>query len=100
MEIQLKHPFTTAAGQLIQSVKVRRPKVKDLKTAARNGSNPQEQEIGLFAVLTNLTAEDVEEMDMADYSQLQATFSALLDIAGPGVGSVGSAGQVVPVPAQ
>lgn len=100
MEIQLKHPFTTAAGQLIQSVKVRRPKVKDLKAASRFGTNPQEQEIGLFAALINLTVEDVEEMDMADYSQLQTTFSAMVDTPGTDVGGVGNIGEVVPVSAQ
>ena len=100
MEIQLKHPFTTAAGQHIKVVQMRRPKVKDLKAASAVSSKEADQEVALLARLTGLTVEDMEEMDLTDYGRLQTTFRAMVGSAGESVANAGPAGAVVPVSAQ
>lgn len=98
--LTLKHPFTTASGKVISELTLRRPKVRDLKAAQNYGASEAAQEIGLLAIVTGLTAEDVEEMDLADYGQLQARFRALVGSDGGAVADAGAAGPVVPVSAQ
>lgn len=72
----LKHPIKTAAGQSITTLELRRAKVKDIKAAHRFSDKESEQEIALLALLCTpaLTPEDMEELDVADYRALQATF--------------------------
>ena len=99
MEIKLKHPFTTAAGKRIEALAMRRAKVKDLKAANRFGDKPEDQEIALLAILTDLTPEDVQEMDLADYTQLQGSFRRLVGSGEDVVADASAAGAVVPVSA-
>ncbi len=72
----LKHPIKTPSGQVITTLELRRAKVKDIKAAHRFSDKESEQEIALLALLCTptLTAEDMEELDVADYRALQATF--------------------------
>ena len=100
MELTLKHPFNNAAGQRIEKLTMRRAKVKDLKAANRFGDKPEDQEIALLAILTGLTPEDVQEMDLADYTQLQGSFRRLVGSGADAVADAGAAGAVVPVSAQ
>ena len=100
MEIKLKHPFTIATGKRIDVLTMRRAKVKDLKAANRFGDKPEDQEIALLAILTGLTPEDVQEMDLADYTQLQGSFRRLVGSGADAVADAGAAGAVVPVSAQ
>ena len=100
MEIKLKFPFTTAAGKRIDVLTMRRAKVKDLKAANRFGDKPEDQEIALLAILTDLTPEDVQEMDLADYTQLQSSFRRLVGSGEDVVAAAGAAGAVVPVSTQ
>ena len=100
MEIKLKHPFTIATGKRIDVLTMRRAKVKDLKAANRFGDKPEDQEIALLAILTDLTPEDVQEMDLADYTQLQSSFRRLVGSGEDVVAAAGAAGAVVPVSTQ
>lgn len=100
MKITLKHPFTTAAGQRIETLTMRRAKVKDLMAANRLGSSPEDQEIGLIAMLTGLVPEDVQEMDLADYTHAQSYFRRLVGSGADALADAGDAGAVVPVPAE
>lgn len=100
MELELKYAFTSASGTRITKLTLRRPKVKDLKAAARHGSSAEDREIGLFAILSGLVPEDLQEMDLLDYERLQDAFRGMLDRPGNPVGQDGAAGTVVPVSAQ
>ena len=85
-KVTLQFPLTTGDGRTITEVSLRRPKVRDLKNAQRGGHGQADQEIALFAAITDerLTPEDMEELDMADYSRIQAEFQKM-------VGAVGGA---------
>lgn len=100
MEITLKHPFTNAAGQRIETLTMRRAKVKDLKAANRFGDKPEDQEIALLAILTGLTPEDVQEMDLVDYTRLQNSFRRMQSSGADAMADAGAAGAVVPLSAQ
>lgn len=75
--IQLKHPFDRTDGSgRVETITMRRPKVKDLKAA--DGGTAQDQETTLFANLCELAPADLDEMDLADYKQLQKTYEGFL----------------------
>lgn len=77
-QVTLNHPFTTAAGVRVESLTMRRAKVRDIRAAGRHGDSKEEQEVALFAILTGYTPEDFDAMDWADYLALQDSFRALV----------------------
>lgn len=79
MEIKLKFPFTTATGQQIDKLTVRRAKRADMKAAAKYSKDEADQEDFLFARLTGLTLEDIDQLDLADSKTLQDTFRSMVD---------------------
>ena len=96
-KMTLRYPIKTAAGE-IKSVTLRRAKVRDLKEAQRGDKNEAEQEIALLSILSDekLTPEDLEELDLADYAQLQQTFRVMHHDVDGDQGSRGRTGAVVP----
>ena len=84
--VTLQYPIKLADGRSVSALTLRRPKVRDLKNAQRNGGGNADQEIALLAAITeeHLTPEDMEELDMADYGSVQAVFQKM-------VGAVGGA---------
>jgi hypothetical protein len=78
MDITLKHPFTNAAGQRIETLTVRRPKRGDMKAAAKYSKDEGEQEDFLFARITGLVLEDIDLLDLADSAVLQDSFRAMV----------------------
>lgn len=80
--LKLQRPFTTAAGQRIESLSFRRLKVKDLRAAHKKTSDMAEQEFLLIAQATGLVPEDLDEMDAADFRNVQERFRELLGVAG------------------
>lgn len=79
MELPLKHPFTNAAGQRIEKLTVRRAKRADMKAAAKYSKDDAEQEDFLFAQITGLTLEDIDQLDLADSKALQDSFRSMVD---------------------
>ena len=79
MQITLKHPFTNAAGQRIEKLTVRRAKRADMKAAAKYSKDDAEQEDFLFAQITGLTLEDIDQLDLADSKALQDSFRSMVD---------------------
>lgn len=79
MELPLKHPFTNAAGQQIEKLTVRRAKRADMKAAAQYSKDDAEQEDFLFARITGLAIEDIEQLDLADSKALTDTFRSMVD---------------------
>ncbi len=100
-EITLKFPFALANGTTLYKITLRRPKVRDLKNADKRGGTAAERELVLFSMLCTpaLVPEDMEEMDLADYGQVQRRFQAMVADPGVSVGGLGAAGPVVSVPA-
>ena len=56
-------------------IKMRKPKVRDMRMVA-DVENEVEKEMKLIGNLTNLTFEEIDEMDLDDYKKLQ---EALMD---------------------
>lgn len=76
--IPLKHPVTTAEGKRIESLNIRRPKRKDIKAAQKFSKDEVDQEDFLFARLTGLTIEDLDELDAQDSAALQDSFRSMV----------------------
>lgn len=75
----LKYPFTSAAGQRIESIEMRRLKRKDLKAAQQFSKDDVEQEDFLLAQLSGLTVEDIGQLDIADSKALTDFFRRMAE---------------------
>lgn len=73
---ELSEPLVTGDGRTLTSISLRRGKVRDMRIAQRNAANNGEYEVNLIASLTveNLTPEDLDNMDMDDYGDIQQWF--------------------------
>lgn len=76
-EITLKHPYTSA-DKLIEKLTMRRPQVKDVRAMNRGGGSEEEKEIRLFATLAGLVPEDMDGMDLEDYTVIQDYFRGII----------------------
>ncbi|MCF7936837.1 MAG: phage tail assembly protein [Synergistales bacterium] len=76
-EIKLDHPLTID-GKTVESLTLRRPKVKDQRNAEKAAADPGGQELALFGALTGINPEDLEELDMKDYGKLQEAYGDFL----------------------
>lgn len=101
MKILLKFPFVTPSGQKIESVTIRRLKVRDIKAISDQADGkPAQMELLGVARMAGLVPEDLDEMDAADYQVLKERFLDVLGITGNPLDGSGAAGTVVPLPAQ
>lgn len=71
--VKLKYPVRLATGQTLTELTLRRPRVGDLRAVAHL-SGDAEQELAIFARITGLVPEDLDELDLADYKQVQDWF--------------------------
>jgi len=71
--VKLKYPVSLATGQVLSELKVRRPRVGDLRAVMHIGSEV-EQGLMLVARVTGLVPEDLDELDLQDLEAVQATF--------------------------
>lgn len=71
--VKLKYPVRLATGETLTELKLRRPRVGDLRAVAHL-SGDAEQELAIFARITGLVPEDLDELDLADYKQVQDWF--------------------------
>lgn len=62
----LKFPFTSASGQLLSTLPIRRLKRKDISTAQAVTKDQGAMEDHLVAKLLGITLEDLGEFDIAD----------------------------------
>ncbi|EJQ1720671.1 phage tail assembly protein [Salmonella enterica] len=98
----LKYPFTTAAGNSIAQLTLNRLTVKDLKQIKKTHKNPTDWDEPLISRSTGLLPEDLDNMDLADYLELQDRFQKITGLGkkhGSDDKGAGAAGEVVPVPA-
>lgn len=98
----LQFPFTTAAGNSISQLALKRLTVKDLKQVKKIHKDPADWDEPLISRSTGLLPEDLDNMDLADYLELQTRFQKITGLGKKSDGDTkgaGTAGEVVPVPA-
>lgn len=77
-KIDLDNPIMVKGEQVSQLEISRAPKVKDMRKAQQAASDDAGQELHLFAILTGVNPEDLEEMYLSDYRKLQEAYSGFL----------------------
>lgn len=77
-EIKLEHPIEVD-GRTIESINVRRLKVRDQVAASKKKGTEAEVEVHLFANLCELTPANIEELDMVDYRKIQDIYTGFLE---------------------
>lgn len=75
--VELSVPITLN-GVTVNRLHLRRPKLKDIRTARVAGKDEEERELRLFAILSDCAPSDLEELDFADYRKLQDTFQGMV----------------------
>lgn len=99
----LQFPFTSAAGERIDALTLRRLKVKDMRTARQTSDKPEEWDEPLMAAMTGLVPEDLAEMDLLDYQALQKRFQSMLNVVTEPAATMagdGATGEMVSLSAQ
>ncbi|QSB03235.1 phage tail assembly protein [Methylomonas sp. EFPC1] len=76
-KVTLQYPLSNGTAVL----NVRRPKVRDQLVADKTPGSEADKEIAMFANLCEVTPEEIQELDMADYKKLQAAYSGFLSSA-------------------
>jgi len=72
--VTLKFPLDNGLSQL----SLRRPKVRDMLTADKTKGGAAEKEIAMFANLCEVTPDEIEQLDLADYKAVQTVYEAFL----------------------
>lgn len=65
--VKLDYPIKDGHGNEITELKIRRAKAKDIRKM--KGATDSEQSISLLALLTGLVPEDIDELDIADFTR-------------------------------
>jgi len=60
-----------------QIIKMRKPKVRDMRIVGEI-ENEVEKEIKLISNLTNMTTDELDDMDLDDYKKLQKVLASFL----------------------
>lgn len=72
----------TFEGKKLSSCKIRKPKISDRKKAVKiarlNNFDDEEMESHLFAMLTNLPIEFIDELWLEDYNEIAGVFLSFL----------------------
>lgn len=90
---KLSYPFTTAAGTRVEQVELKRLTVKDLKQVRKISKDPADWDEPLIA-----RTEDLDNMDLADYMELQKRFQQVTGLGKSDENAdagAGAAGEVV-----
>ncbi len=65
-------------GVVIHEINMRRPKVRDLIMSNKDGLSEAEREINLIANLVELPKDSINDLDLADYLQIQEKLQSFL----------------------
>ena len=78
MQVSLQIPLQTPSG-VIHSLTFRRGKVRDMLAAQRIEEDAARRELVLMSILAQekITVEDLEELDLVDFTAVQAAFQGL-----------------------
>lgn len=75
----LKHPFKSTTGADVKVVEIRRPKVRDVRNAARKaGGNAEEQGIVMLGDLCQLSPDDTDLLDLEDFVAIEKIIEGFL----------------------
>lgn len=77
IKIELTHSIEID-GAKVGVIQLRRPKVRDMLSVEKSVDNDAEKEIQLFANLSELSPDNLLELDMADYAKLQKAYQDFL----------------------
>lgn len=77
--IRLSEPLQID-GRAVTELRVRRPKVRDLKALEthKDGASDMDQGIAMVALLTDLPAAAIEDMDAGDFATLSEVIAGFL----------------------
>lgn len=73
----LQYPLTTAAGETVNTLVLKRLAVRDLKYVRKISKDPNDWDEMLLSRSVDLLPEDLEQMDLADYMVLQERFQQI-----------------------
>jgi hypothetical protein len=62
----------------LEKITLRRPKVRDMIASDKSKGSDADKEVALFANLAEITPDEIESLDMADYKQLQDAYKDFL----------------------
>lgn len=82
MSIPLAYPLQTPT-RTVADITLRRYTVAERRKALRPWADAVDQEIAMIAYLAGVCPEDIQEMDSADYAEVQAEFMAVSSQPGP-----------------
>ncbi|RRJ96868.1 phage tail assembly protein [Opitutaceae bacterium TAV4] len=71
--IKLQHPFKKADGTQCAEVTLRRPLVRDIRIMHNSGGTDFDKGSRLAANLAELSPDDIDRMDAADFSEIERT---------------------------
>lgn len=77
IKVVLAHAISIDGVQ-IKSLRLRRPKVRDMLSVEKNAQSDAEKEINLFANLCEVPPDSLLDLDMADYAKLQKAYQDFL----------------------
>jgi hypothetical protein len=77
VKIELTHSIEID-GEKVGVIQLRRPKVRDMLSVEKSVDNDAEKEIQLFSNLSELSPDNLLELDMADYAKLQKAYQDFL----------------------
>lgn len=75
--ITLEYPIHVN-GQEVRELQLRRPKVRDRLAVEKMSASQAEKEVRFIANLCEMAPNEIEELDMADYSKIQETITNFL----------------------
>jgi hypothetical protein len=75
--VPLAYPVTSD-GVEIKALSFRRPKVRDMLLAEKQGSNQAEREVRMVANLCEVAPTVIEDLDFADYTAAQKVLQGFL----------------------
>jgi hypothetical protein len=76
--IMLGVPVVIEGGTKVTAITLRKPTVKDLKTARKGATGDINQEVALFSLLSGLSTESIQGLDWADYLTLKGIYGDFL----------------------
>jgi len=77
-KLKLLYPLNDG-GNHVESLTMRRPKVRDMVASGSAEGSDEEREVRLFASLCDVPPALLEEMDIVDYKELQKIYTGFLD---------------------
>lgn len=73
--LTLNYPIQDGQGNTLTELKIRRPKVRDMRKM--QGKTEAEQSVSLLSMVTGLVPEDIDELDISDFQAAAKIIEAM-----------------------